>query len=311
MKIAFMFSGQGAQQEGMGKDLYDTYPLFKEIFDHGDSLLDFSLKDICFKGGEALNQTEYAQPALLAVSAAIIALLKEENIEASMAAGLSLGEYSALFYSGAFSFEDSLRLVRKRGLLMANACKAGFGSMSAILNLSPELTQRACEEASTADEKVYPANFNAPGQIVISGEVNALERAEKLCLAYGAGKAVRLNVSGPFHTPYLKEASEKLSEELESININTPSVPVITNFSAKEMEDIKQTLPLQMVSPVKWEESVRYMLSQEVDTFIEIGAGKTLCSFVKKISKDVNIYNVDSAQSFEKTIQKIKEGKNA
>lgn len=311
MKIAFMFSGQGAQQEGMGKDLYDAFPIFKEVLDYGDSLLDFSLTDICFNGGEALNQTEYAQPALLAVSAAITKLLKSENIEASMAAGLSLGEYSALFYSGALSFEDSLKLVRKRGLLMANACKPGFGSMSAILSLSPELTEKACKEASSEEEKVYPANFNAPGQIVISGEMNALERAEKLCLEYGAGKAVRLNVRGPFHTPYLKEASEKLSKELESINIHTPSVPVITNFSASEMEDIKETLPLQMISPVKWEESIRYMLSKGINTFIEIGAGKTLCSFVRKISKDVNIYNVESVSSFEKTMQKIKEGKNA
>ncbi len=218
------------------------------------------------------------------------------------AAGLSLGEYSALVASGAFDFDETVALVRKRGKFMTDAVPEGVGAMSAVLNLDAEKIQEACDEASSVG-KVMIANYNAPGQIVIAGETAAVARTEEIVLEKGAKRAVRLNVSGPFHTSLLKPASDKLNVELRKMTINEMSFPVITNLTGDIVlkENVIDTLTKQVMNPVKWEQTVRRFIELGVDTFVELGPGKTLSSFVKKVSKEVAVYNVEDLKSLEKT----------
>lgn len=303
MKIAFLFSGQGAQYAGMGKELYDNFEVCKEVFDKADEALGIKITDICFGEDEALNETEFTQPAILTFSTAVLKLMESKNIKADYVAGLSLGEYSALVASGVFDFSEAVKLVRKRGRFMTEAVPKGEGAMSAVLNLDRESILAACEEAASVG-KVMVANYNAPGQIVIAGEVAAVAKAEELVLEKGAKRAVRLNVSGPFHTSLLKPASDRLSEELKNIEVNDMNIPVITNLTGdlvKDKNDIKEILTKQVMNPVRWEETINKFIELGVDTFIELGPGKTLCSFVKKVSKDVAVYNVEDLKSFEKT----------
>lgn len=307
MKIVFMFSGQGAQYCGMGKELYDNFEICKEVFDSANDQLGFSIADMCFNQNENLNQTEYTQPAILTMSIAIFRLMKSNNINPQYLAGLSLGEYSALTASGAFKFEEAVKLVRKRGKFMTEAVPEGAGAMIAILGLDRESIEQACKEAQPFGI-VMPANYNAPGQIVIAGEVKAVEEAQKIVLAKGAKKAVKLNVSGPFHTSMLKPASDKLNEELKNISINNMNIPVITNLTGEiinSKDDIIDILTKQVMNPVRWEETIRNLINLGADTFIELGPGKTLCAFVKKISKEVNTFNVEDIKSFEKTCKGI------
>lgn len=307
MKIAFIFSGQGAQYSGMGKELYDNFDICKEIFDKADKALSFSISNLCFGKDSRLNETEFTQPAILTLSIAALRLLESKNVKADYLAGLSLGEYSALVASRAFDFEQTVCLVKKRGKFMSEAVPAGKGAMSAVIGLDSSLILEACNEASDIG-KVMIANYNAPGQIVIAGEVNAVEKAEKLVIEKGAKRAVRLNVSGPFHTSLLKPASDKLKEELKHITINNMDIPVITNLTGdliKNKYDIENTLLNQVMSPVKWEQSINRLIEYGVDTFIELGPGKTLCSFVKKINKTVNTFNIEDIKSFEKTCKGI------
>lgn len=309
MKTAFIFSGQGSQYAGMGKELYDSYDCVRDIFDRADKALELSLTDMCFGEDERLNETEYTQPALLTMSYAIYALMSEKGVKADYLAGLSLGEYSAHTASGTFGFDEAVTLVRKRGKFMTEAVPKGEGAMCAVLNLDAQSIQTACDEVSAVGRCMI-ANYNAPGQIVIAGDKAAVERASELVLEKGAKRAVMLNVSGPFHTSLLKPASDKLGAELDKIELKPMNIPVITNLTAEVVKDsgeVRDILVKQVMNPVRWEQSVYKMLELGVDTFIEMGPGRTLSSFVKKAAKQagaegVSIYNVEDIKTLEKTL---------
>lgn len=308
MKTAFIFSGQGAQYSGMGKELYDNFECVKEVFDKADSVLDFSLTDLCFGEDERLNETEYTQPALLTMSYAVSKLMEEKGLKADYVAGLSLGEYSAHVASGTMSFEEAVVLVRKRGKFMTEAVPKGEGAMCAVLSLDADKIQEACDEVADLGRCMI-ANYNAPGQIVIAGDKAAVEKASELVSEKGAKRAVMLNVSGPFHTSLLKPAADKLNEELNRIELKNMEIPVITNLTAEIVEDKNQVVDIltkQVMNPVKWEQSVKKMIELGVDTFVEMGPGKTLSSFVKKAAKEVgaevSIYNVEDLKTLDKTL---------
>lgn len=308
MKTAFIFSGQGSQYTGMGKELYDNFECVKAVFDKADSVLDFKVTDMCFGEDERLNETEYTQPALLTMSYAVYKLMSEKGLKPDYVAGLSLGEYSAHAVSGTMSFEEAVKLVRKRGKFMTEAVPKGEGAMCAVLSLEAEKIQEVCNEVSEIGRCMI-ANYNAPGQIVIAGDKEAVEKAAELVKEKGAKRAVMLNVSGPFHTSLLKPAADKLNEELSKIELSNMTVPVITNLTAEIVEDKSQVVDIltkQVMNPVKWEQSVKKMIELGVDTFVEMGPGKTLSSFVKKAAKevgaDVAIYNVEDLKTLEKAI---------
>lgn len=304
MKTAFIFSGQGAQYKGMGKELYENFECAKNVFDSADKALGFSIKDICFEEDDRLNKTEYTQPAILTMSIAALKVLEEKGIKADYVAGLSLGEYSAHVASGTFSFEDAVCLVRKRGRYMTEAVPEGVGAMYAILGLDRETVLEECEKGK-AFGYVSPANFNAPGQIVIAGEADAAEKTAAALKERGAKMTVKLNVSGPFHTALLKPASDKLAEELKNIEIHDMKIPVITNVTGEEIENKDDVVPIlvkQVMNPVKWEDTIHYLAEKGVDTFIEVGPGKTLSGFVKRTVKGVKILNVEDLKSLEKTL---------
>ena len=292
-KIAFIFPGQGAQYVGMGKKLYEDYPKCREVFEEASDALGFDMTKLCFEGPEEkLNSTEFTQPAILTVSIAALKLLEEEGIKPDIVAGLSLGEYSALVTAGAIKFKDAVALVKKRGRFMQDAVPNGIGGMAAILKLDEKQIYEVCE---IAKEKgiVEPANFNCPGQIVIAGEMEALSYACEIAKEKGALKTVMLSVSGPFHSSMLKNAADKLYEELENLEISRPNIPIITNVTGEYMneESIKETLRLQVMTSVKWEHSIRKMIEEGIESFIEIGPGKTLSSFVKKIDRKLKTIN--------------------
>ena len=304
MKTAFIFSGQGAQYKGMGKELCENFKCADEIFERAEKSLGFSVKEICFENEEQLNKTEFTQPSILTMSTAALKVLEEHGIKADYAAGLSLGEYSAYVASGAFSFDETVSLVRKRGRFMTEAVPEGVGAMYAILGLDRKTVEDTCEEYKQYGF-VSPANYNAPGQIVIAGEAEVAEKTAAALKEKGAKMTVKLNVSGPFHTALLKPASDKLAVELEKMTISDMNIPVITNVTGTEVEKKEDIIPLlikQVMSPVKWEDTVNYLYNKGVDTFIEVGPGKTLSGFVKRTVKGVKIYNVEDMKSLEKTL---------
>ena len=311
MKTVFMFSGQGAQYAGMGKDLYDNYAVAKEVFDRADEVLGYSIKDICFSDEEKLGLTEFTQPAILTMSIAAMKVMQENGINADMTAGLSLGEYSALVASGAMKFEEAVALVQKRGKFMAEAVPNGKGGMFAIIGLDTELVEKSCEEAVKEIGGVaVPANYNAPGQIVIGGDAATVEKAAEIAKEKGAKMAVKLKVSGPFHTSLLQPAADKLLPELEKMNIGKMEIPVYTNVTAETLKNESEIVPTwakQVVSPVRWEHIIKNMYDAGADTFIELGPGKTLCGFVKRTVKGVVNVNVEDTASLEKALKKIRE----
>ncbi|WP_414840174.1 ACP S-malonyltransferase [Carnobacterium sp. TMP28] len=307
MKIAFVYSGQGAQYSGMGQDLYEEYEVVRNVFDEASTALHMDVAALCFEENDLLNKTTYTQPAILTLSLAIDALLREKGIVPEIVAGLSLGEYSAFVKAEVLDFQTAVKLVKKRGQYMTEAVPEGLGAMSAVMGLDRASVIEACEEASNLGV-VSPANYNMPGQIAIAGLKEAVEKAGELLLEKGAKRVVPLKVSGPFHTSLLTPAAEQLAKEIEQITISEPTLTIISNTTAKEFsskEEIAEIMVKQVMSPVYWEDSVRKMIDLGVDTFIEVGPGKTLSSFIKKIDKSVLTMNVENKKTLEKTLTKL------
>lgn len=307
-KTAFLFAGQGAQYIGMGKELYERYPVCKETFDEASESLHMDLAKLIFHGDtKQLNLTENTQPSVVTMSVAAYRVLAEHNIVPSVMAGLSLGEYSALTASGVFTLSQVVPLVQKRGRFMQEAVPQGIGKMTAILGLSQEKVIESCEEAKEYGV-VEPANFNCPGQIVIGGEVKAVDEASRIAKEKGALKTVDLPVSAPFHTSMLKPAAEQLKVELEPITLGEMKTPMICNVNAEyisSIDEVKGLLYRQVMSSVLWEQIIRKMISEGVQNFVEIGPGKTLSSFVRKIDRKLGIYNVEDIASLEATVSAL------
>ena len=307
-KIAFLFPGQGAQYINMGKSLYENINECKEIFDKGEEILEMPIKDIIFGGSEeTLKSTKYNQPAILLTSLACQKALELEGIEADYVAGLSLGEYSGLVYSGVVSFEDGVKLVKSRATIMDEGIEEGVGSMAAVMKLNKEKVNTLLEEASKFGV-VEAANYNCPGQVVITGEVDAIRESVSIAKALG-GLCIPLKVSGPFHSSLYEEASFKYYESIKDVEINEPKKVMYSNVLGKpysKQDDIRDLLRKQIMSPVLFEDSINHMLDQGIDTFIELGPGKTLSGFVKKIDKKANVYNIEDLDTLKSTVEKIK-----
>ncbi|MHA3998585.1 ACP S-malonyltransferase [Lactococcus cremoris] len=302
-KTAFLFSGQGAQQLGMARDLYDQHESVKTTFDEASKALGYDLRALIDHDEEKLNETKYTQPAILTTSVAIMRLLNENGIKPDVVAGLSLGEYSALVASGIIDFQEAVKLVAKRGQYMTEAAPTGSGKMVAVMNTEPALIEEICQKASERGI-VSPANYNTPAQIVIGGEVLAVDYAVELLKEAGVRKLIELKVSGPFHTAILKPASEKLALELDKINFKSFELPLISNTSAKVMQEdeVKALLTRQVMEPVRFYESVETMQKVGVTRFIEVGPGKVLSGFIKKIDKNAEFTNVCDVATFEALI---------
>lgn len=299
MKTAFLFSGQGAQKLGMAKDLYDEFDIVRETFDQASQVLGYNLRELIDNDETKLNETQYTQPAILTTSVAILRLLSEQGIKPDLVGGLSLGEYSALVASGALDFAEAVALVAKRGQYMTEAAPTGSGKMVAVMNTEAALIEEICEQAAERGI-VSPANYNTPAQIVIGGQAEAVDYAVELLKEAGVKRLIELKVSGPFHTAILKPASEKLAKELEQVNFNSFKLELISNTTAKVMKDseVKELLTRQVMEPVRFYESIETMKALGVQRFIEVGPGKVLSGFIKKIDKEASFTNVEDLTSF-------------
>lgn len=303
-RIAFIFPGQGAQVCGMGKDFYEQTEAGKRVFDKASQLLGFSMPELCFEKNDRLDITEYTQAAMVTAGIAMMSVLEERGIRPHVAAGLSLGEYCALAAAGVMSQEDAIRTVRQRGILMQEAVPAGEGAMAAILALDAGVI----EEVTGAMDGVWIANYNCPGQIVISGRKAPVEEACLKLKEAGAKRALMLNVSGPFHSGMLTGAGEKLLKVLEETKIHTPKIPYVANVNARFVttaEPVRELLMKQVSSPVRWQQSVEAMIADGTDTFIEIGPGRTLTGFMKKINKEVKVMNVEKLEDIDKVAEAL------
>lgn len=304
-KTAFLFAGQGAQYLGMARDLYDQYDVVRSTFDEASQILGYDVRNLIDTDEEKLNQTRYTQPAIFTTSIAIYRLLAENGIQADMVAGLSLGEYSALVAAGALNFKTALALVAKRGAFMEEAAPAGSGKMVAVLNADVAVIEAACQEASVLGV-VAPANYNTPSQIVIGGDVAAVDKAVDLLKEAGVKRLIPLNVSGPFHTALLKPASQRLAEVLKNIEFSDFDLPLVGNTEAAIMEKsrIKELLTRQVMEPVRFYDSIAKMQEAGVTDFVEIGPGKVLSGFIKKIDKAATVYQVEDTQSLSNLLEK-------
>lgn len=296
-KIAFLFPGQGAQKAGMGQDFYEKYPSARQVFDQASQWLSLDMKALCFEKNDRLNLTEYTQAALVTTCLAMEKVVEECGLHPDITAGLSLGEYCAIAVSGGMSVKDAIVTVRKRGILMEHAVPAGEGSMAAVIGLDADKIQNAI-----AGTKAEIANYNCPGQIVITGEEKAVFTAGEALKAAGARRVIPLKVSGPFHCELLKEAGKKLGEELEKMEIQTFAIPYVTNVTAQyvaESDQVKNLLVKQVSSSVRWQQCVEQMIRDGVDTFIEIGPGRTLTGFLKKIDRNVKAFHIEKTEDLD------------
>lgn len=303
-KFGFIFPGQGSQYVGMGKYFYDNFSESREVFDKADEILGFKLSEKIFNGTmDELSETKITQPSILTVSIAILEALKKNcNVEAFCTAGLSLGEYSALICSDFLDFNQAIPLVQKRAEFMVNSLSGDKYGMTAVIGLDEEKILKIIDEVSEFG-KIEIANYNCPGQIVVSGEIVALEKSEKLFMESGAIKSVRLSVKAPFHSSFLSVAAEKYKEELSKINFKEESkIPVISNVTAEKMvyNDLVELLSKQVMSSVLWEKSVHKMIEMGIDVFVEIGPGRSLTGFIKKINRKISVFNIEDETSLNK-----------
>jgi [acyl-carrier-protein] S-malonyltransferase len=308
-KIAFVFPGQGCQHVGMGQELYNNFPKVKEIYNEANAALGYDLKDLSFNGpAEELNKTFRTQPCIVAASIAAFIVLQGSGIEPSIVAGHSLGEYSSLVAASVISFKDALKLTMQRGIFMQEAVPAGTGLMAAILGLSREAVNKICIDLKSG--YAAPANYNSPQQIVIAGEIAAVNEAIELSKKAGAKRAIPLNVSVPSHCSLMIEASNRLNNALNAITLNTPEIPIVNNADAMKLsnvESIKSSLVRQLNSPLLWEDSIHVIIESGIDTFIEVGPGKILSGLIKRIDPDVDVFNVEDSKSLENTLKGIEE----
>lgn len=301
-KVAFVFPGQGAQYVGMGKDFYEQIPVSRKVYTIASEVTGLDLPGLCFKENEQIDITEYTQIAMLVTEAAMLAALQEKGVKADVAAGLSLGEYGAILTAGAMSLEDVFRVVRQRGILMQKAVPTG-GAMCAVLGMDGEKIAKICEETEGI---VSVANYNCPGQIVITGEEGAVAAAAEKLKEAGARRCIPLKVSGPFHSEMLKGAGEKLVGVLADVELKEFSMPYVTNVTADyvtDISEIKELLGRQVYSSVRWQQSVERMIADGVDTFIEIGPGRTLTGFLKKINKNVTGLHIEKVEELEEVVR--------